>query len=100
MVFYIFKIIFHFSSGISLGNIVCSGSGKIWLDDIKCTGEESKLTDCVIEKWGTRNYPHSNDVGIRCSNDSTSMLYVSILLGFYMVPKMIITIKPATNSFK
>ncbi|XP_076109042.1 coadhesin-like [Mytilus galloprovincialis] len=61
----------EYSSGISLGNIVRSGRGKIWLDDIKCTGEESKLTDCVIEKWGTRNYPHSNDVGIGCSNDST-----------------------------
>ncbi|XP_071177833.1 scavenger receptor cysteine-rich type 1 protein M160-like [Mytilus edulis] len=61
----------EYSSGISLGNIVRSGRGKIWLDDIKCTGEESKLTDCSIEKWGAKYRSHSDDVGILCSNDST-----------------------------
>ncbi|CAC5416878.1 HMCN [Mytilus coruscus] len=59
-----------YSTGISLGNIVDNGVGKIWLDDIKCTGVESKLTDCVIKKWRITSRSHSGDVGIRCSNDS------------------------------
>ncbi|CAC5367195.1 LOXL2_3_4 [Mytilus coruscus] len=66
-----------YSTGISLGNIVRTGNGKVWLDDIKCTGVESKLTDCVIENWGITSRYHSGDVGIRCSNDSTKIIIMS-----------------------
>ncbi|XP_052085684.1 scavenger receptor cysteine-rich type 1 protein M130-like isoform X2 [Mytilus californianus] len=60
-----------FSNGISLGNAVDDGSGKIWLDDMGCTGSESKLKYCSHAGWGTQNCNHGEDVGILCSNNNS-----------------------------
>jgi len=72
-------------SGHSLGEVVCymlgyeraggyttnkaeygAGSGKIWLDDVKCTGSEKTIYDCSHAAWGTENCDHSEDVGVYC----------------------------------
>ncbi|VDI51807.1 Hypothetical predicted protein [Mytilus galloprovincialis] len=54
------------SSGTSLGNTVEDGTGIIWLDDMKCTGNELYLVDCSNAGWGEENCHHSEDVGIVC----------------------------------
>ncbi|XP_052086547.1 deleted in malignant brain tumors 1 protein-like [Mytilus californianus] len=59
-----------YSNGKSLGNAVDDGSGKIWLDDLKCTGSESKLRYCYHAGWGKENCKHDEDVGILCDNNS------------------------------
>ena len=42
------------------------GSGKIWLDDLRCTGDEDTLFDCTHPGIGVENCAHSEDVGVVC----------------------------------
>ncbi|XP_078317936.1 uncharacterized protein LOC144620594 isoform X2 [Crassostrea virginica] len=46
------------------------GSGKIWLDDLICTGSESSIMQCQSNGWGVHNCGHSEDVGITCFSDA------------------------------
>ncbi|VDI61642.1 Hypothetical predicted protein [Mytilus galloprovincialis] len=57
-----------FSGGISLGNLVEDGSGTIMLDDLECTGSESRLYGCPSKPWKEHDCTHSEDVGVFCSN--------------------------------
>ncbi|XP_073671178.1 scavenger receptor cysteine-rich domain-containing protein DMBT1-like isoform X5 [Paramisgurnus dabryanus] len=42
------------------------GSGQIWMDDVQCTGNETKLTDCSATPRGTHNCGHIEDAGVIC----------------------------------
>ncbi|XP_053274173.1 deleted in malignant brain tumors 1 protein [Pleuronectes platessa] len=42
------------------------GSGPIWLDDVVCSGSESKLTECRHRGIGSHNCGHSEDSGVLC----------------------------------
>ena len=43
-----------------------SGSGEIWLDDVRCVGNESALTECPNRGWGNHNCRHHEDSACRC----------------------------------
>ncbi|KAL3854704.1 hypothetical protein ACJMK2_013962 [Sinanodonta woodiana] len=43
-----------------------NGTGRIWLDDVRCNGTESALDECSHQSWGLSNCNHSNDVAIIC----------------------------------
>lgn len=42
------------------------GSGRIWLEEIKCRGSESTLKNCKSSGWGVSNCDHTEDAGIIC----------------------------------
>ena len=51
------------------------GSGKVWFDDLMCTGEESNLFDCVHRGVGNGDCNHNNDVGVVCERKRLHMKY-------------------------
>lgn len=44
-----------------------AGTGKIWLNDLKCVGRETNVFDCPHSGLGVHNCVHSEDVGVKCA---------------------------------
>ena len=42
-----------------------SGVGKIFMDDVQCSGNEARLIDCTYDSI-TSDCTHSRDAGVRC----------------------------------
>ena len=53
----------HFGRGLS--------TSRIWLDNVRCTGYESRLTSCSANSLGVHNCDHSEDAGVSCGSAST-----------------------------
>ena len=49
------------------------GTGRIWRDNVGCSGSESMLSSCSASYWGSHNCYHSDDAGVVC----TSKLYTN-----------------------
>jgi len=43
-----------------------NGNGQIWLDNVRCTGDEDRLIDCMANTLGSHNCLHNEDAGVYC----------------------------------
>ncbi|KAM6307386.1 macrophage receptor MARCO [Aegotheles albertisi] len=43
-----------------------AGTGRIWLDDVNCRGNEYSIFECQKPDWGVNNCSHNEDAGLEC----------------------------------
>ena len=55
------------------------GSGKIWLNDLNCSGSEKSIRRCSHRGWGIKNCIHSKDAGVKCSRGKNGLLHNSTI---------------------
>ena len=44
------------------------GSGPIWMDDVHCNYDDTKLQNCTFKGWGSHNCDHDEDASVICQN--------------------------------
>ena len=54
---------------------ISEGTGRIWLDNVQCTGNERELSNCVTSSSGICT--HAQDVGVRCITGNSLSLVIS-----------------------
>ena len=67
-------IVFKFSDFTGAEEVTPDGqvpSGPIFLDELRCSGDEQSLLDCPtgISELGLTNCDHSQDVWVRCRGE-------------------------------
>ncbi len=45
---------------------ISQGTGRIWLDNVQCAGNEGALMNCAANSSGNHSCTHSQDVGVKC----------------------------------
>ncbi|XP_072342218.1 scavenger receptor cysteine-rich domain-containing protein DMBT1-like [Scyliorhinus torazame] len=69
------------------------GNGTTWLDEMKCTGSESFLSDCPLSSWPQADCDHKEDASVVCSapeDESTSIpLVICISLGVLLICELL-----------
>ncbi|XP_077970276.1 uncharacterized protein LOC120328652 [Styela clava] len=54
--------------GSATANEFGSGTGRIWLSQVQCTGYEEDIGLCQHEGWGTVSCGHDEDTSVCCAN--------------------------------
>ncbi|XP_064200259.1 lysyl oxidase homolog 3A-like isoform X6 [Anguilla rostrata] len=45
------------------------GTGKIWLDNVQCSGTEKSIEFCQSRGWGNSDCTHDEDAGVICKDE-------------------------------
>ena len=54
------------------------GKGRIWMDNVGCSGQETNITQCSHPGWGNTVCTHSSDAAAVCIG---KLSYVHMTLG-------------------
>ncbi|XP_035670242.1 scavenger receptor class A member 5-like [Branchiostoma floridae] len=57
---------FRYARPVSSQRSFGRGGGHIWLDQVACTGNESRLTDCPHNGWADHDCAHDEDASVSC----------------------------------
>lgn len=57
------------------------GAGRIWLDDVACSGKERSLEECPHRFWGRHNCNHAEDVAVVCAGKSWGRVHRDVSPG-------------------
>ena len=72
-----------FSDGIAITSAYnayySSGSGRIGMNWVKCTGREDQLINCAFDGWFPSGCFHYEDVGVVCSSKLVLFIQYSLL---------------------
>lgn len=60
-----------------------SGSGLIFLDELRCTGNETRLTDCPASDPGLHDCTHADDIGLICNRKYVAMAILLHVIASY-----------------
>ena len=55
------------TGAVALTSGFTNGIGQIWLSNVQCRGNETRLTDCTHPAFGVHICTHSEDAGVRCT---------------------------------
>ena len=60
---------YQYLDAVAINTGFTVGSGLIVLENVNCSGNETRLIDCpgVLQEQGVQTCTHDQDVGIRCS---------------------------------
>ena len=49
-----------------------AGSGGVLMDNVQCTGTETRLQNCPFKGWGRHDCgtTHEHDAGVQCEGDN------------------------------
>ena len=61
-----FAIVQYTDATIPNNRSVSDGGGLVWLDDIECTGYETRLIDCPANPIGLSNCSQDQNAGVYC----------------------------------
>lgn len=57
------------------------GVGRIWLDDVACSGKERSLEQCPHRFWGQHDCSHTEDVAVVCAGKSWGREFMGMAWG-------------------
>ena len=55
------------------------GTGAILLDEVACTGNETRLVDCRSNPLGVHNCGHHEDAGVTCQGMHACLCYLTCM---------------------
>lgn len=61
------------------------GTGRIWMNDVKCQGDEDSLNKCKYDDRQPVNCNHGEDAGVVCGHPKGEGLLYNLLLLFIII---------------
>lgn len=69
-----------FSGGLAITTArFGKGVGVTWMNNVACSGSESRIQDCSFSGWGASECHHSRDAGVVCKGTGQSAQYIHVL---------------------